>query len=346
MKTQSISLASESKLNYKLITTPFATLNNLIGGIPRGRFTTIAGPQQTGKGTLILQTIAYNQRIDPEFVALYSDAENGFEEEWATHLGVDLDRLILQKYTTEVPNMETLLTQALETIKLSKSIDMWVIDSVGGLAPKREMDRELDQENMMVLPKKLGEFFRKANMSISPVEGYDGCAVVLIGQVYDVPTTTGVTLTEVRGGNALKHWAHLRLNTKRGPRDEAPEEINIMCSDGKARKLRPGWAGRIKLDKTRINSKEGQEILLPFYFGRGFDNKESTICAALGLDIISRGGAYYSCDLLPDGRMKGKDEMIKFFIENDQQYKELAIRVDQCVIDQKVTAGQDINEVE
>lgn len=30
-------------LKYDLLTTPFSTVNNLIGGIPRGRFTIVAG---------------------------------------------------------------------------------------------------------------------------------------------------------------------------------------------------------------------------------------------------------------------------------------------------------------
>jgi hypothetical protein len=38
----SIKLGTEC-IEYKLLDTPFPTLNTIIGGIPRGRFTTVAG---------------------------------------------------------------------------------------------------------------------------------------------------------------------------------------------------------------------------------------------------------------------------------------------------------------
>jgi hypothetical protein len=42
-KDLGITRASES-VKYNLFTTPFSTVNSLIGGIPKGRFTTLAGP--------------------------------------------------------------------------------------------------------------------------------------------------------------------------------------------------------------------------------------------------------------------------------------------------------------
>lgn len=41
-KDLGITKASDA-VKYSLFTTPFSTVNSLIGGIPKGRFTTIAG---------------------------------------------------------------------------------------------------------------------------------------------------------------------------------------------------------------------------------------------------------------------------------------------------------------
>lgn len=338
-----IKIASEIA-TYNFLDTPFVTVNNLIGGIPRGRFTTVAGPEHTGKGAFCLQLIAYHQNKDPNFIALWTDAENAFDEQWATKLGVDLDRLILQKYNTKSDTMEQLLDNALAILKQSKSIDMWVIDSIGGLIPKNDVrdkkgDKSLEDTNMLNLQRKLGEFYRKANVIISPdsEEDYKGCAVVLIGQVYTVPDAH-VPLEAVKGGNAVKHWAHLRLMFRRGPQSDWPEKMKVIGFDGNIRDIRPGWAGRIKVDKTRINSNESREVLLTFIHGRGFDSKSAVIAAAFGLNIFERSGPTYKSDILPDGKIVGKDNLISFLNSNEEAYNKLITLVNNAALQEHVAS--------
>lgn len=120
---------------------------------------------------------------------MWTDAENAFDVDWARNLGVDLDRLILQRYTITADNMEAVLDDSLAIIKTSQAINMWVIDSIGALLPKKDVydskdkDKSLEGTKMLNLQVKLGEFFRKANILISPNGDYPGCAVICIGQV-------------------------------------------------------------------------------------------------------------------------------------------------------------------
>jgi RecA/RadA recombinase len=180
-------------IHYTFLDTPFATVTNLIGGIPRARFTTLAGPEHTGKGTFCAQLVAHHQAKDPNFVVLWTDAENAFDENWAKNLGIDLDRIYIQKYTNEVNTMEKLLDQSLAFIKELK-VDLWIVDSIGALVPKNDVyeskgktlvDKSLESTNMLNLQRKLGEFYRKANIYISPrpSDDYLGCAVLMLGQV-------------------------------------------------------------------------------------------------------------------------------------------------------------------
>lgn len=298
------------------IPTPFPSLNELNGGgLPKGKFGTIAGPAQTGKGTLLLQIIAHNMQINPEFTVLWTDAEGAFEKSWAEKLGVDLSRVIIQKYSDDAPNAERLLDHGLELVK-SKAIDLWVIDSIAALMPKAEQDKSIEDGKMLDIQRKLGEFYRKANHYIAQSEGYDGCSCIFIGQIYNVPTTYGVGLEEVRGGNAVKHWAHFRWKIRRGAKDEAPEAIEVIYPDGRKDKMTPGWAQHIKLDKTRINDREAQNIILQFYYGRGLDSTSSAITSLLANNIVVRDGQMYKHSLLPDGKVRGRDATIKFLMEN------------------------------
>lgn len=344
-------LASELK-NAPLLETPFATLNAVVGGIPRGKFTTVAGPQHAGKGAFCLQLLAYHMQKDPNFLGLWSDLENAFDYDWAAKLGVDLDRLIIQKYTREVDIMEKILDNALDIIKSTDLINLWVIDSIGALLPKgdirssQDKERSLEEANMLNLQRKLGEFFRKANPIIAPNKDYEGCAVLSIGQIYLSPDQyVGM---QVRGGEAFKHWAHLRLMFDRAPKKFYPEQIEMIGSDGEKRKIYPGWAGRIKIDKTRINQNEGKEVILKFMLGRGFDSKESVIAAAFGLEIIQRAGAVYRLDILPDGQIKGKDNLIDYFMTNDDAFAKLQELVNQSALQEHINleTKQEINNHE
>lgn len=107
---------------------------------------------------------------------------------------------------------------------------------------------------------------------------------------------------------------------RRGPKSDWPETIKIKTPDGETREVFPGWSGRMKIEKTRINANEGKEILLPFKHGLGFDSRGSAINSAFGLGLIERSGPMYTNKHLPDGKMKGKEEVIKFFNTNDEAY--------------------------
>lgn len=250
--------------------------------------------------------------------------------QWAADLGVDLSRVVVQRYTRSVDTMEKMLDTALDIIKNSNQINLWVIDSIGALLPKgdvydsKDKEKSLEGTNMLHLQRKLGEFYRKANIYIAPDKDYKGCAVVLIGQVYTVPDAH-VPLEAVKGGNAVKHWAHLRIMTRRGPRSEWPEQVDLIGVDGKKYKTYPGWAGRFKVEKTRINTNEGKECTLTFMHGKGFDSFNATINAAVGLGLLTRSGAIYSCPLFPDQKWKGREAMVQHFSSHAEDFDKLRL---------------------
>lgn len=312
------------------IKTPFVTLNSLNnGGIPRGKFGTIAGPSQTAKSTLLAQIIGHNMQIDPDFHALWTDAENSIDRKWFEKLGVDTDRLIVQDYDENAKYMEALLDDGLALVE-TRAIDMWIIDSIGALEPKADASKELKDDKMLNLQRKLGEFFRRALRVIAPKPDWNGCACILIGQVYNVPTTTGVGLEEVRGGNSVKHFAHWRWKTRRGNKDEGPMPIAVRFPDGKIGKIVPGWAQHIKLDKTKINEKESQEIILQFIHGRGLDSTNAAITALIANEVVKRDGAMYSHSLF-EKPIRGRDTLIKFLQEDSDMRDKLVKEMDQLL---------------
>lgn len=324
------------------IPTPWVTLNNLNGGgIPRGKFGVLAGPSQTAKTTLLIQVIAHNQQLDPNFTVLWTDAENSVDNKWFTNLGVDMDRLIVQKYDEVNSSAEKLLDNALNLIK-TQGIDMWIIDSIGALLPKAEKDKNIEDNSMLDIQRKLGIFFRKAIIDICERPGWPGCACVMIGQVYNVPTQTGAGLEEVRGGNSVKHWAYWRWKVRRGNKDEGPAEINVRFPDGRVGKVRPGWAQHIKQDKSKVNDKESQEIILQFIHGRGLDSTNAAITALIANEVLTREGAMYKHALLPDGKIRGRENLITFLQDNKEVRDELIKEMDQMLTERQINSGVEL----
>ena len=341
--SQALTVGSELE-EFEILETPFVSLNKIVKGFPRGRFTTVAGPEHVGKGALLAQVIAHHQQQDPEFIALWTDAETSLDTAWLARLGVDLDRLIVQTYTRETNTMEKLLQQTLDMIEAGIEFDMWVVDSIGALLPQGDAKKDLEGTNMLNLQRKLGEFYRKANVVIKPSGSYKGTAVILVGQVYTVPDAK-ISLQEVKGGNAVKHWAHVRITMRRGPKSDWPEKVDLIGPDGVKRKYYPGWAGIIKLENTRQTEHEGKQVVLNFLLGSGFDSVDSVIHAAFGLGLIERRGPNYMHSSFPDGKLKGKDAVFEFLRTNDEARKAIQLEIlAQSDVPEDLKSSEDISD--
>ena len=308
--------------------TPFSTFNNMMGGgFPRGKFGVFAGPERTAKSTFLLQCIAFNQAEDPNFVALWTDAEDSLEISWCEALGVDLDRLVIQRAPEDhdLQSMEELLEEGLTLVK-TQAIDFWVIDSIGALTPSAELKKEIIEGKMLDLQRKFGEFFRKAINYISPKKNdgqensqFLGCATVFIGQVYTVPDAH-VKFEEVRGGNAVKHWAYWRIRTRRGAKKAyIGEDVDYTVPGIEiTKKVQSGWAQYLKLDKTKMNDQEAREIVLHFKYGRGLDAAHCAISSMIANDIFEKGGAWFNHELLPGGKICGKDALFELLTQDKE----------------------------
>ena len=78
------------------------------GGIPEGRLVEFFGEEGSGKTTTALDVIANFQNFYPEREVMYVDAENTFDTEWATKLGVDVDKVyVLQPKTQSAETIST-----------------------------------------------------------------------------------------------------------------------------------------------------------------------------------------------------------------------------------------------
>lgn len=341
LKIPGVHIASDVLKTTRFVATPFPSFNNMTGGgYPIGRYTVIAGPAQVAKTTMVLQTIAHQQSINPDFVAVYVDAEHALDLEWTKKLGVDTEKLIVLDYRNEKKSEELQVsdlnsnedaftmewyTQKIRDIVALDIADMVVVDSIGALLPKQEKGKDMDEETMMVLPKKMNQFFR----TNTPLLAKSKTAFIWIGHVYTVPSAT-VSFDRVKGGNGIAYWASLRLIQRRGSKSDALPMANVMCADGQVRQRPTGWPCRIKMEKSKVNDKEDQEIVIPFLYGRGLDSTRTTILSSLAFGLASQKGAWITSEFIldengsPGSKVQGKDALVDYFISHPEQMAKLS----------------------
>jgi len=175
------------------------------GGYPYGRIIEIYGPEGAGKTTLTLHAIEAVQRAGG--ACMFIDAEHALVPQYAEALGVDLSKLILDQPSCGEEALELIENAA----SLMKPGDLIVVDSVAALTPQAEIDGEMGASHMGLHARLMGQAMRK----LAGVLSRSGVIVIFINQTRDkIGIMFGSPVTTT-GGNALKFYASMRIETKR-----------------------------------------------------------------------------------------------------------------------------------
>ncbi|MBL8040419.1 MAG: recombinase RecA, partial [Chthonomonas sp.] len=176
-----------------------------VGGIPRGRITEIYGTESSGKTTLALHCVAEAQKAGG--LALFVDAEHALDTEYARALGVDIDRLYIAQPSTGEEALEIM-----ETITGSGAVDIVVLDSVAALVPRAEFEGEMGDSFVGLQARMMSQAMRKLGGVINKSK----TAAIFINQLREKVGVMYGNPEVTPGGRALKFWASVRLEVRRG----------------------------------------------------------------------------------------------------------------------------------
>ncbi len=292
-KNYNVQKASDVIKGEPLRTGIFALDYTLSGGIylcEGGHRIEFFGAESSGKSTFALHIIKKYQAEGK--VCVYMDAEKSYDKEWAKIIGVDNDNLLI----VEPDSLE----QAGDLfVKLIPEVDLIVIDSIVGLIPEEEIDRDTNQPTMGLQARINALITRKCYKALIGKK----TSMIFINQLrekiggYGNPYTTG-------GGRALKHFYHTRVEFRAG------KPIDIGSGDKKER------IG-IEINMKCTKNKKGipyKKAVMDFYFTGNIDNKKSLFFAGLKYGAISLSGKTYT---YKDKKAVGKDKFITLLTEKD-----------------------------
>mgnify|MGYP002780635282 FL=1 len=197
-------LGDASHMNVKTFSSGSTELDVALGGgYPRGRIIEIYGPESSGKTTLALQAIAQMQKLGG--IAAFVDMEHALDPLYAAAIGVDIDQMLVSQ-----PHSGEMAMELVEQLVRSKSVDLIVVDSVAALVTEAELQADMGDFPTTSIAWLMSKALRRLMNCL-----HSQCTVIFlnqlrfkIGVVYGNPETT-------TGGNALKYYASMRLDTRR-----------------------------------------------------------------------------------------------------------------------------------
>ena len=288
--------------NLQVITTGNLQLDLAlgVGGLPRGRVVEIYGPESSGKTTVALHCVAEAQKAGG--VAAFIDAEHALDPQYAKKLGVDIDNLYISQPDTGEQALEIC-----EALVRSGAVDIVVVDSVAALVPKAEIEGEMGDSFVGLQARLMSQALRKLTGVISKT---NAIAVFInqlrekVGVMFGNPETT-------TGGRALKFYASIRLDVRRGEQLKSGTEVI-------------GNRTKVKVVKNKV-APPFRVAEFDIIYGEGISKDGTLLDMAVDRDIIHKSGAWFSYE---DQRIgQGRENARQFLKDNP----DIATKIDRII---------------
>ncbi len=264
-----------------------------VGGFPKGRIIEIYGPESSGKTTIALQAIAEVQKAGGR--AAFIDAEHALDPVYAKNLGVNINELLLSQPDTGEQALEIC-----EALVRSEAVSIVVIDSVAALVPQAEIEGEMGDSHVGLQARLMSQALRKLSGTINKTKT---TAIFInqlrekVGVLFGNPETTP-------GGRALKFYATIRLDIRRGEQIKAGDQVI-------------GNKTNIKVVKNKV-APPFKTACVDIMYGEGISREGEIVDIASDLNIIDKSGAWYSYNGEKIGQGK---ENVKNLLKNNKELK-------------------------
>lgn len=271
-----------------------------IGGVPRGRIIEIYGPESSGKTTVALHVIAETQKMGGEVA--FIDVEHALDPVYAGQLGVDIDNMLVSQ-----PDSGEQALEIAEALARSGAVDCIVIDSVAAMVTKSEIDGEMGDTHVGQLARLMSQAMRK----LTSVIAKSNTTAIFINQVrekigvmYGNPETTP-------GGRALKFYASVRIEVRRGEQIKNGSEVI-------------GNRTKCKVVKNKV-APPFKECEFDIMYGKGISRVGEVLDMAVDLDVVKKGGAWFSYNDMKLGQ--GRDNAKEFLQNNPDIMGEIEAKI-------------------
>lgn len=312
-----LQLGDADSMNVETISSGALTLDVALGGgYPKGRVVEIYGPESSGKTTLALHAIASVHARGG--TAAFIDAEHALDPHYAANLGVSVDQLYVSQ-----PDCGEMALDIVDQLVRSSAVDLIVVDSVAALVPRAELEGDMSDTQIGLQARLMSKALRKITGSLAR----SSCTVIFLNQLRSKVGVIFGSPEVTSGGNALKFYASVRLDTRR--KEVLPDNMGIKV--------------KVKVVKNKV-AVPFQSAMFDILFKNGIDTYGCLLDAATDLDVVERRGSYYSYD--GKNFAQGRSNAVEYMKENNEFLKRIEAVVRQQLLseDKLVTNGIEDND--
>ncbi len=267
------------------------------GGMPKGRMIELFGEMSSGKTTLATYLVSQVQKQGGQ--AVWIDAEFSFSRDYAEKIGVNVKELVICQ-----PNNGEEALDAVAKMSETGQVSLIVLDSVAALIPQKELEGEIVDAEMAQMARMMSKGMRYLAGTIAKTK----TIVIFINQEREKIGIYFGKKTTTPGGKALKFYASVRLEVKRGESikddkgDVIGNEIKICGVKNKV-----GFPFRV--------------ADLDIMYGKGINTEKELLSLAIEYGIIIQKGPYY---YLADQMEKSmKKEEVSALVRTKEIYEKI-----------------------
>ena len=271
-----------------------------VGGVPKGRIVEIYGPESSGKTTVALHMVAEVQKRGG--IAGFIDAEHALDPVYAKNIGVDIDNL----YISQPDNGEQAL-EITETMVRSGAVDIVIVDSVAALVPRAEIEGDMGDSHVGLHARLMSQALRKLTAVISR----SNCVVIFINQLREKVGVMFGNPETTTGGRALKFYASVRLDVRKG---EALKQGGGIV----------GSHTKVKVVKNKV-APPFKQAEFDIMFGTGISREGEILDLASECSVVNKSGAWYSYNGERIGQ--GRENAKQFLKDNPEICAEIEKKV-------------------
>ena len=282
-------------------------------GLPIGKLIQIIGPEGSGKTSLILSILAEFQKLielkDKESI-IYGDFEFRFDTAYANKCGVDTSsgKVKLLHGLWGEANLEMV-----EDLMRSGKVKVVAMDSMAALAPKKEVEKEMDEETVGLQAKLITKALRK----LLPVAYRTETTIIVANQIREKIGVTWGGNESIPGGRMLKHYSSLIFDVRKI--ETLKKQTTIK---NKSRTIIYGQKSRLKIKKGL--GGEGREKHIYIYYGKGIHKGANLLDLAYDCGVINKNGNTYEYEKEKLGLEKSAAALLN---DTDELYDEVKNKV-------------------
>jgi recombination protein RecA len=307
---------SDPTLQVQRLPTGVLPLDYILGGgLPRGRFVEVFGDSSALKSFVGLQAIGKVQSLGGRCALV--DTEHAWDDEWAAHLGVDVDDLLVMH--PETGERAVAVTELL----IRDKYDLVVWDSVAATLPKAYQEAQ-PGDSADNAPARLAAMMSRACARLNAANSQT--ILLCINQTrVNVGMTYGGPRESTPGGKALGYYASLRLRFQKA--GKLTQDRRVWDGEKWATsKDITGLKIRMTLEKSKL-SAPNKETWFVFDLATGsVDSLGFLMAQAMETNLIQSSGAWMTVPEL-DVRVQGQKKLKSMFENDPEAYQWLLQKV-------------------